>query len=43
LFISYLGRTQEQIDWFEENYQNLSEKQQEFLEQHIEDYLYLNK
>ncbi|PLS18936.1 hypothetical protein CVD28_00620 [Bacillus sp. M6-12] len=42
LFISHLGRTEAQIKWFEENYENLSETQKEKLEEHINDYLELN-
>jgi hypothetical protein len=41
LYISHLGRTDEQIKWFDENYHDLSETQQGMLEEHIEDFLEL--
>jgi hypothetical protein len=43
LFISNEGRTQEQINWFEDNYEKLSDTQKEMLDEHIEDYLALRE
>ncbi|AYP68147.1 hypothetical protein PQE75_gp015 [Bacillus phage vB_BcoS-136] len=43
LFISHLGRTDEQIKWFNENYNSLSETQQKMLEEHIDDFVFDNR
>jgi hypothetical protein len=43
LFIPFTGRTEPQIKWFEDNYDKLSETQQEMLKEHIEDYILLNE